>query len=124
MPLTATQKAYRQQPAERQKRIEFFRAYRQRPEVKAREAERARKRRSTTKGAANNRARVKADRKKLGSAYIGMLLSDQTGIPQSEIAPEFIELKREQILLRRTAVAMETAAQHERKANEDISNND
>ena len=50
--------------------------------------------------------------------------SDQTGIPQSEIAPEFIELKREQILLRRTAVAMETAAQHERKANEDISNND
>lgn len=116
MPISAAKKAYRQQPAEREKRRQFSAEYRQRPEVKAREAERAKRRRATKQGAATNRSRVKADRAKLGRAYVSQLLAASVGARCAEIPTEFIDIKREQILLRRLATSLEIAATHERES--------
>ena len=88
--------------------LAYQRAYRQRPEVKARERERALKRRAAKGGAEINRARVKLNRKKLGRAYLAELIKNAAPAPISarDIPESLIERKREALLLKRIAAAM------------------
>lgn len=81
----------------------YWREYRQRPEVKARERERARKRRAAPGGAETNRARVKANRARLGRNYITELLRDATGVRCRDVPPEIVEMKRDALEFRRAS---------------------
>jgi hypothetical protein len=108
--LSPAKLAYRQSPEERERRRLYAKQYRQRAAAKARDAERAQRRRATADGAALNRERVKADRAKLGRAYLAELLHSETKLPCREIPDSLVILKREQISLRRLAAQMRTAA--------------
>lgn len=110
MPISAAKKQWRKSAAGREARNAWLRAYRQRPDVKAREAKRAKGRRETPGGAEINRARVKANRAKLGRNYLTELIRDQTGVACRDIPGRLVDLKREQLLLTRLAVTMKQAA--------------
>lgn len=97
----------------------YWAEYRRRPEVMARERERARQCRAQPGGAEANRDRVKANRRKLGRAYLAQLISAATGVPQREISPAAIDAKREQILVSRAlAIVTKAVACKERRNGE------
>jgi hypothetical protein len=88
----------------------YWREYRRRPEVMARERARAQARRDAPGGAELNRARVKANRAKLGRNYIAELLRDTVAVPARAIPDSLIVIKRESLLLKRMAKEMRRAA--------------
>lgn len=110
MSLSAAKKAYRQTDAEKQRRRDYSRVHRQKPQVKAREAARARNRRADPIGAETNRKLVKKNRQQLGRNYLSELLAAQTGLRCREVPDMAIDMKREQLLVRRLAKEMSQAA--------------
>lgn len=110
MAVSEAKKAYRQTPAEKEKRRLYAKEYRQRVEAKKRDAERAARRRAEPGGAELNRARVKANRTALGRNYLTELLADETGMPCRAIPEDLVALKRDQIGLRRLAIELQQAA--------------
>lgn len=103
MAISDAKKAYRKTPAEKARRTEYLREYRQRPEVKARDALRAQRRRAAPGGADINRQRVKDNRARLGRNYITELIHESTGLPCKDIPDEIVNIKREALVLRRLA---------------------
>ena len=101
MPLSESQKLYRQRPEEREKRRQYALAWRRRPEVMQRDKERAQKNRDAPGGTELNRARVRANRKALGRHYISALLADQADVKPRQIPNELVAFKRDQISLQR-----------------------
>ena len=110
MPLTEAQKAYRATPEEREKRRLYAQAHRRRPEVMAADRLRAQKRRAAPDGAETNRQRVKANRAALGRNYLAELLASESGTPGRHMPENLVDIKREQITLRRLAATMQAAA--------------
>lgn len=110
MAVRPDQKLYRERPEEKEKRRLYAKAYRQRAEAKVRDAARAQRRRDAPGGHELNRQRVKADRAKLGRAYLTALIKQETGVPCAAIPDDVVALKRDQIQLRRLADAMQKAA--------------
>jgi uncharacterized protein YaiL (DUF2058 family) len=109
MALSEAEKQRRKTEEVRAKRLEWQKAYNQRPEVKARDAERARKKRETEEGRKLNYQQVEANREKLGRAYITALITKRTDIPCSAIPEQLVEFKREALILRRMARILKEA---------------
>lgn len=88
----------------------YLRSYRQRPDVKARDRERAQRRRNAPGGAEINRQRVKNNRAQLGRNYITELVRGTTGIRCRDVPAQIVEMKRAALQLRRLAKQLTSTA--------------